>query len=419
MKMLHRLTDRTIKTTLPGKYHDGAGLYLITSLGMNGITRHWSFRYSVGKNEHGKPKHRYLGLGSYPLVGLAEARKRTQTARELLANGTDPIAHKRDQRARLNQPEPVKAKTFRECAEAYIAAHEAGWRGARETKRWTRSLKAYAYPVIGDRDAAKTTTEDVLAILSPIWTTKPETASQVRGRLERIFDWARVQKYRDGVNPAMWRGHLAHLLPKIGRVHRVKHFPALPYQEMPAFMAELRNEEHIAARCLEFLILTASRTAEAVLALWSEIDLDKRVWVIPAGWDVAPGRTHAERDHRVPLSDAAVDLLKQLPRVNKYVFPGPYRAHMSLAMLRLLMRRMGRADITGHGFRSSFRDWAGNETHFPRELAEAALGHIIGDQAEQAYRRDDALERRRQLMQQWANYCTDKGAEIIPLRNAS
>lgn len=417
MKKLHRLTDRKVKTTLPGKYHDGAGLYLIAIMNSEGvINRNWSLRYGIGGG-----KHRYCGLGSYPLVSLADAREKAEDARKLLTKGIDPIAHKAAVRASLSQQEATtEAKTFRECAKAYIAAHEAGWRGKRETKRWSNSLEAYAYPVIGDKDVATASTEDMLKILSPIWTTKPETALQVRGRIERIFDWAKVQKFRDGSNPAMWRGHLAHLLPKVSRRRRVKHHPALPYKELPAFMVELRELEEMPARCLEFLILTASRTAEAVLAVWTEIDLEKRVWVIPAGWDVEPGRTHADREHRVPLSDAAVDLLRRLPRINEYVFPGDYNAHMCLSILRLLMKRMERTGITGHGFRSSFRDWAGNETYFAREIAEAALGHVIGDEAEQAYWRSDALERRRQLMQAWADYCTQTpGANVIPLRAAS
>ena len=303
--------------------------------------------------------------------------------------------------------------SFRQCAEAYIASHEAGWRGARASHRWTRSLETHVYPLIGQKDVAKITTEDVLAVLTPIWTELPETAVQVRGRIELILDWARVRRFRSAENVAAWRGHLAHLLPKRSRVARVQHHPALPYKELPVFMASLREQEHIAARAFEYLILTAARTAEVLLARWSEIDLDARVWTVPAE------RTKALRNHRIPLSDTAIDLVKRLPRINEYVFPGPFRAHMSLAALRLLLRQAGRPDITPHGMRSAFRDWAGNETHFPRELAEAALGHTIGDKAEQAYRRDDALERRRQLMQQWANYCTDNGAEIIRLRNVS
>jgi Arm DNA-binding domain len=264
MKKLHRLSDRTVKTTLPGKYCDGAGLYLVVAEGRTGINRNWMFRYSVGDRQ------RWHGLGAYPLVGLADARRRAKDARELLAKGEDPISHKRAVRASLIQQQPPKAMTFAECAAAYIASHEAGWRGGRETHRWTRSLQAHVHPAIGATEVASITTEDVLRVLQPIWTAKPETAQQVRGRIELILDWARVRGLRDGMNPAAWRNHLAHLLPKISRVRRVKHYPALPYKELPAFLIELRERKEIAARCLEFLILTACRTAEAVLARWGE-----------------------------------------------------------------------------------------------------------------------------------------------------
>jgi integrase len=407
MKKLHRLSDRTVKTTLPGKYCDGAGLYLVVAQGATGTNRNWMFRYGVGDRQ------RWHGLGAYPLVSLQQARQKAADARELLARGEDPIAHKAAVRAALSQQQAAKSMTFAECAAAYIASHEAGWRGARASHRWSRSLATHVYPLIGEKDVAMITTEDVLAALAPIWTSLPETAVQVRGRIELVFDWARVRGFRSGENVAAWRGHLAHLLPKRSRVARVRHHAALPYKELSSFMASLREQEHIAARAFEYLILTASRTAEALFARWSEIDLAGGVWTIPAE------RTKALRTHRVPLSGAAIDVLKRLPRINEYVFAGAHRTHMSLIALRLLLKQMGRPDITPHGMRSTFRDWAGNETHFPRELAEAALGHIVGDKAEQAYRRDDALERRRQLMQQWATYCADKGAEIIPLRNAS
>jgi integrase len=407
MKKLHRLSDRTVKTTLPGKYCDGAGLYLVVAQGRAGINRNWMFRYGVGDRQ------RWHGLGGYPLVGLADARRRAQNAHEVLARGQDPIAHNAAVRAALSQKHAPQSMSFRQCAEAYIKAHEAGWRGVRVSYRWSRSLAMHVYPLIGDKDVAKVTTEDVLTVLTRIWTSLPETAVQVRGRIELVLDWARVRGFRSGENVATWRGHLAHLLPKRSRVARVRHHPALPYKELPAFMALLRQSSKPASICFQLLILTACRTAEAVLARWTEIDLDARVWTIPAE------RTKALRNHRIPLSDAAIDLLKRLPRINEYVFPGPHTARMNLAALRLLLRQMGRPDITPHGMRSTFRDWAGNETHFPRELAEAALAHMIGDKAEQAYRRDDALERRRQLMQQWAIYCAGKGAEIIPLRNVS
>lgn len=404
MKKLHRLSDRTVKTTLPGKYCDGAGLYLVVVQGRTGINRNWLFRYAANGRQ------RWHGLGAYPIVSLAEARRRAQDARELLASGRDPIAHKAAVRAALSQPQPPKAMSFRECAEAYVASHEASWRGARATHRWTRSLATHVYPLIGDKDVAKVTTEDVLAVLMPLWTALPETAVQVRGRIEMILDWARVREFREGENVARWRGHLAHLLPKHSRVARVQHHPALPYKELPAFMMELRQRDEIAARCLEFLILTACRTAEAVLARWDEVDVEARIWTVPAE------RTKSGRPHRIPLSDPAIALLGRLPRINEYAFAGPYRAHMSLAALRLLLRRMSWTNATGHGFRSTFSTWARETTNFPREIIEAALAHTIGDAAERAYARTDMFERRRALMMQWSDYCDRQDAKIIALR---
>jgi integrase len=300
--------------------------------------------------------------------------------------------------------------TFRQCAEAYIAAHEPSWRGARATNRWSRSLALHVYPHIGEKDVAKITTEDVLAVLQPLWTAMPETAVQVRGRIELVLDWARVRGFRSAENVASWRGHLAHLLPKRNRVTQVKHHAAMPFKQLPAFMVELREQEGSDARCLEFLILTACRRAEAVLARWDEIDLEGRVWTVPAA------RTKSGRPHRIPLADAAVELLGQLPRLNEYVFPGAYRAHMSLVAPYLLLRRMGQGELTIHGFRSSFSTWARETTSFAREIVEAALAHTVGDAAERAYARSDALERRRALMAAWADYCNRQSAEVIPLR---
>jgi integrase len=299
MKKLHRLSDRTVKTTPPGKYCDGAGLYLVVVQGRTGVNRNWLIRYGA------KDRQRWHGLGAYPIVSLAEARRRAQDARELLATGKDPISFKRSQRAALSQEEPVKTMTFRQCAEAYIVSHEAAWRGARATHRWTQSLTTHAYPLIGDKDVANVTTEDVLSVLMPLWTALPETAVQVRGRIEMILDWARVRGFRVGENVARWRGHLAHLLPKHSRVAHVQHHPALPYKELPAFMVELRQRDEIAAQCLEFLILTACRTAEAVLARWDEIDLEARIWNVP------PDRTKSGRSHRVPLSESALRFVRR------------------------------------------------------------------------------------------------------------
>jgi integrase len=263
------------------------------------------------------------------------------------------------------------------------------------------------HPHIGDKSVADITVEDVLGVLTPLWSSMPETATQLRSRIELVLDWARVRGLRTSENCARWRGHLSHLLPKRSKVARVKHFNALPYQQMPAFVAELRERDEVAAKCLRFVILTACRSAEAVMATLDEFDLEARVWTVPAE------RTKANRVHRIPLTDAAIALLA--PGTG-YVFTGPRGSHIALASMRHLLQRMGRADITPHGMRSAFRDWAGNETNFPRELAEAALSHVVGDEAERAYRRGDALERRRALMQSWANFCTGHGAEVVQLR---
>jgi integrase len=267
----------------------------------------------------------------------------------------------------------------------------------------------HVYPHFGDVLVDVVTTDHVAAALMPIWRVRPETAVQVRGRIEQVLDWARARGYRSGDNPARWRGHLSHLFPRLPG--RVEHHPAIAYDELPGFMAELRARDGVAARALEFLIYTAARTGEVLAARWDEIDLGSCVWTLPAS------RTKAGREHRVPLSAAAVALLRDLPRVSEWVFPG-LRGHLSQRALRLVLSAMRRSDITPHGMRSAFRDWAGNETAYPRELAEAALGHVVGDKAEQAYRRSDAIERRRELMQRWADYCTAT-ANVLPLRAVS
>src|SRR5262245_26275402 len=274
MRRLHTLTDRTVKTTLPGKHHDGGGLYLVAVDGRGGITRSWSFRYSIGNG-----KTRYLGLGAYPLVTLAQARQAAADARALIAQGTDPIARKRAVRASLSQPAP-KTVTFADAASAYIASHEASWRGPRHHQMWVNSLARHAH-LLSDLPVDAITTEHVLKVLQPIWVAKNETAAQVRGRLEAILDYAKVLGQRSGENPARWRAHLDHLLPARNKVAPVEHHRALPYHDMPEFLASLRKRDASAARALEFTILTATRTGEVLGANWSEIDLDTRTWVIP------------------------------------------------------------------------------------------------------------------------------------------
>jgi integrase len=299
--------------------------------------------------------------------------------------------------------------TFTQAAAAYIRAHRRGWSNIRHARTWPRSLKTYAGPVIGKKPVDLVTTEDVLRILTPVWTTRTETASRVQGRIESVLDFAAAHKWRDAVNPARWRGHLDKLLPPPSRIKVVRHQPAIPYQEVSGFMAELRMMGSVSARALEFLILTATRTSEVLGATWNEIDLAASIWTIPSG------RMKARREHRVPLSEAGMDVLRRVPRVagTAYIFPGARtgRPLSNMALLQL-MRGMGHgvggeeSDAVPHGFRSAFRDWAGEVSSFPRDVCEMALAHVIENKVEAAYRRGDLFEKRRAMMQAWADWCT-------------
>ncbi|MFN2337344.1 MAG: tyrosine-type recombinase/integrase, partial [Gammaproteobacteria bacterium] len=373
---IHRLKPRKVATAGPGTYEDGAGLRLVVS---ERGARKWVLRFTI----HGK--RREMGLGSYPDVGITEARDKARAYRKMAKeDGIDPIE------ARRAQPESIP--TFTTCAARYIRAHRHGWKNAKHARQWVRTLKTYARPVIGAKTVDTVSTENVLKILSPIWTTKTETAKRVQGRVENILDYAAAHKYRDPLNPARWRGHLDKLLPKPTRVKKVNHHPAMPHGEVHAFMAELAASDSISALALRFLGLTATRTREALGAQWSEIDLEAAAWTIPAE------RMKARREHRVPLSDAAVAVLKAVPRVagNPHVFPGNRhgRPLSNMALLQL-MRGMGygvegsRGKYVPHGFRSSFRDWSGEVSSFPRDVAEMALAHAIENKVEAAYRRGD------------------------------
>jgi integrase len=306
--------------------------------------------------------------------------------------------------------------TFKACAEKYIKAHRTGWKNATHARQWPATLAKYAYPIIGNLPVSAIDIGLVMKCLEPIWQERPETASRLRGRIESVLDWATVRGFRQGDNPARWRGHLAKLLPARTKVRKVKHHAALPYKEAPEFMAELRAEEDISARALEFTILTVARTGEVIGARWSdgEYDLDQRVWNVPAE------RMKAGVAHTVPLSDRAVELLKALPRIkgNDYVFPGahPGKPLSNMAMLEKI--RGLRPGLTVHGFRSTFRDWAGDRTNYARDVIEAALAHTIKNDAEAAYRRSTAVEKRRRLMADWARYCEpkSKAAGVTPIR---
>jgi integrase len=389
-----KLSARAVATSKPGRYGDGGGLYLVVS---PSGARKWVFRFSFG----GKVTE--AGLGSAAVVSLAEARDKARDARKQVQAGANPIEAKR--RAALIA---AGTPTFGAIADALIAAKETEWRNEKHRAQWRMTLEHYAAP-LRSRLVDEIDTTAVLAVLTPLWQAKPETASRLRGRIEAVLDAAKAQGYRSGENPAAWRGHLSHLLPKRGKLTR-GHHAAMAYQDVPAFVARLRQRDAMAALALEFCILTTTRSGEVLGARWSEINMAAKVWTVPAG------RMKAAREHRIPLADCALAILEKLSeaRTGDLVFSGQRagKALSSMAM-EMVLRRMRLDGVTVHGFRSAFRDWAGNETHFPREVAEAALAHVIGDKAEQAYRRGDALEKRRGLMEAWANYCLPTQASNV------
>ncbi len=375
----------------PGMYGDGKGLYLRVT---GPSARSWAFRYMRDRKAH------ELGLGPYPDISLAEARKRATETRQLLATGKDPLAEKAALKAAL-AAEVAKAVTFKHAALRYIEAHKAGWKNAKHAAQWQATLETYAFPVIGQTPVQSVDTGLILNVLEPIWTAKTETASRLRGRIESVLDWARVRGHREGDNPARWRGHLDQLLAAPSKVQRVQHHAALPYAELPKFMSALRKQDSVSARALEFAILTAARTGEVLGANWSEIDLGEKVWTVPVE------RMKAGREHRVPLSARAVEVLTGLhaAKSSEFVFAGPGGRPLSNMALLMLLRRMGRGDLTAHGFRSTFRDWCAERTSFPAEVAEMALAHSVGDKVEAAYRRGNLFIKRRELMDAWASEC--------------
>jgi integrase len=383
----------------PGIHGDGLGLWLqVTPAG----SRSWLFRYMLEGRARG------MGLGPLHTIGLAEARERALEARRLVLDGVDPIEHRKEGR-RTAALDAARAVNFSECAERYIRSHEAGWQNPKHRDQWRSTLRAYAFPLLGDLPVAAVDRGLCLKVLEPIWHTKSETASRVRGRIESVLDWAAARGYRAGENPARWRGHLDKLLPLRSKIAPVKHHPAMPYRNVPAFMADLRGNGSISAFALELTILTVLRTSEAIGATWPEIDHEARVWTVPARrmGGLRPGMKGGKREHRVPLSDRCMVILAALPRVGgcPYMFPGSRTAEplSNMAMAQLL--RGMRPALTVHGFRSSFRDWTAELTEHPGWLAEAALGHTVGNKVEAAYRRGDALEKRRALMADWADFC--------------
>ena len=382
------------KLVEPGFHPIGGvpGLYLNVA---NRDARSWILRLSVGG------RRREMGLGPYPEVSHVQAKDKAKAARDLARQGIDPIDQARKARSLL-AADRGRQLTFDACAEAYIAAHAAGWRNAKHGDQWKNTLATYASPVIGRMLVRDVETAHVVKILTrdDLWTTKTETASRVRGRIERVLGWATTSGYRDGENPARWRGHLDNLLPKQSAVATVEHHAAYPWRTVGAFVTELRQQQGMGARALEFAILTAARSGEVRGATWSEIDLDAATWTIPAG------RMKAKAEHVVPLSKPALELLRALPRMagTDLVFPGSTLAPLSDMTLAAVMRRM-KVDATPHGFRSTFRDWCSEATNYPREVAEKSLAHTIPSAVEAAYRRGSLLEKRRRLMTEWATYC--------------
>jgi integrase len=390
--------DRTGKYT--GMHSDGGGLYLqVTPSGAS-----WLYCFMLNG------RSREMGLGPLHSVGLADARRKAEGARRLRAEGIDPIEARKAERAKIAL-EAARAITFKDAAEKFIEAHRAGWRNAKHADQWSSTLETYVYPMLGSLSVQDIDVPLVLKVLEPIWKTKTETASRVRGRIEAVLDWATVRGYRRGDNPARWRGLLENVLPQRSKVQRVAHHAALPYAEIGAFVAALRKQEGISALALEFTILTAARTGEVIGAKWGEFDLVEKTWTIPAE------RMKGGREHRVPLSVRALEILAEMKplaqvalgqdETEAFVFPGgkPGKPLSNMAMLKLL-ERMGRDDLTAHGFRSTFRDWAAERTSYPREVAEMALAHSIGDKVEAAYRRGDLFEKRRRLMNEWAKFCS-------------
>jgi integrase len=392
--------------------HDGGGLYLrVAATG----AKSWVYRFALAG------KRRDMGIGSYPLISLAEARQKALEHRKLRHEGIDPLESRRAKRQAQRLSE-AKGRTFREVAEEFISRNEPGWRNAKHRQQWRSTLETYVHPIIGALPVSAIDAGLVVQVLDPIWATVPETASRVWGRIEAVLDAATVRGFRQGRNPAQWKANLAHILPARTKVRKVAHHAALPFDDMPEFLAALRNREGMAARALEFAILTAGRTGEVLGATWGEIDLAAKVWTVSAE------RMKAGREHRVPLSDASLVVLEKVrplalmmkdgkPDTTAPVFPSLRRAlPMSNMVLLMLLRRMRRADLTAHGFRSTFSDWASERTVYPGQVIEMALAHAVEDKTEAAYRRGDLLTKRRQLMDAWARFCegTESG-EVVPL----
>jgi integrase len=404
MRTFHRLTTMKVaKAKRPGMYADGGSLYLRVA---DGGSKQWIFRYVTNG------RLRDMGLGPAHTLTLAQAREKAREARLLRLEGIDPIESKHARRAALRAAD-AKAMTFRQCAEGFIKDNESSWTHPKHRRDWEHSLARYVYPTLGALPVAAIDTPLVLTVIKPLWERIPETASRVRGRIENVLGWATVHHYRSGDNPARWNGLLEHALPA---VVKGDHHAALPYIEIPGFVARLRHRDDVAAACLQFIALTAVRLGEAQGATWDEIDIATAVWVIPGA------RMKAGKEHRVPLSPAALAVLKDMHKIrhSDYVFPGHKQGRpIGGDAIRELMKAAAGCDVTVHGLRSSFRDWAAERTNFPREVAEMALAHAIPNAVEAAYRRGDLFERRRRLMGAWAEFCAKTDAKVVALRGVS
>lgn len=420
------------KAKAPGMYGDGGGLYLqVAGDGKDKVSKSWIFRYRFNGHTSrlGKPLAREMGLGSADTWTLAEARERARQQRQLLDVGRDPIEIRKlqDQASAL---EKAKTKTFQECAKDYIKAHRSGWKNAKHAEQWSATLETWAYPLIGKLPVGGISTDLLLKVLeqpvgegeqaATFWIARTETASRVRGRIENVLDWAKAKKLRDGDNPARWKGLLDKLLPAPSKVSPVEHHKALPYADLPRFMAELRRRDSLSARALEYTILTAARTSDTIGAVRSEVDPAGSLWTIP-GARLKGKKGTGKRDHVVPLSDRALEIIGAQPERSAYVFAnGEGEPLSNMAMLELLQGMGFGEDLTVHGFRSTFKDWCTEQTGFPNEMSEMALAHTVSDKVEAAYRRGDMREKRRRMMDEWATYCASppaaKAGNVVPMR---
>ena len=409
-KLSNALTPLAVKNAKPGRHADGGGLHLLVK---ESGARSWVYRFMLS----GKSRDIGLSTAGPDGISLADARDARDALRLKVKAGIDPLEERQRDAAEAlasAQAAQVAGITFKAVAETYIGANEGSWRNDKHRQQWKNTLATYVYPVIGELPVAEVGTAHVLQILEPIWKAKAETASRVRGRMETVLDAAKARGYRDGENPARWRGHIAQILPVRSRLTR-GHHKAMPYEAIPAFVGALHKREAVAALALEFTILTAARTGEVIGAKWDEVDLEKAIWTIPAS------RMKAGKEHRVPLSARAVEILKSTQGLRKeWLFPATKGGSMSGMAMSMLLRRM-KVDVTVHGFRSGFRDWSAECTGYAHEVAEMALAHTIENKVERAYRRGDLFDKRRRLMDDWATYCTTipaTGANVTPIRKA-